>query len=145
MGLSKMAIIAASTRKPRTAMPQISNVATVLAPTLVAIIQGRKLFGAVSRLLGIRARWLVWHILYVGLMASKSLAVVGKVIWETRSVRRLRKKLVFEFFTLILGFGNPLCLMLFWPGWWVLGFIMVLATKSYMSVDDGQISHGTQE
>ncbi|KAI1819805.1 hypothetical protein F4861DRAFT_543570 [Xylaria intraflava] len=41
--------------------------------------------------------------------------------WNSKHMRRLKKKIEFEFFTLILGGGgNNLCLVIFWPGWGVL-------------------------
>ncbi|KAF3767239.1 hypothetical protein M406DRAFT_20117, partial [Cryphonectria parasitica EP155] len=43
-------------------------------------------------------------------------------VWESKAARRLRKKLEFEFFVLILGCGNGFCLMIFWPGWMLVGF-----------------------
>ncbi|KAI1123457.1 hypothetical protein F5Y10DRAFT_54261 [Nemania abortiva] len=45
-------------------------------------------------------------------------------LWDGQYGRRLRKKMEFEFFTLILGGGgNNLCLFLFWPGWAVLALV----------------------
>jgi len=41
--------------------------------------------------------------------------------WDSKPVRRLRKKVEFEFFVLLLGCGNTLFLMVFWPGWIPLG------------------------
>lgn len=40
--------------------------------------------------------------------------------WNSKNVQRLRKKLWYEFAVFILGSGNMVFLMLFWPGWWVL-------------------------
>ncbi|KAI1332424.1 hypothetical protein F5Y16DRAFT_177720 [Xylariaceae sp. FL0255] len=46
-----------------------------------------------------------------------------RMVWDSKSVRRLRRKIEFEFFTMILGAGgNNLCLVIFWPGWIVLAF-----------------------
>ncbi|KAI0022465.1 hypothetical protein F4780DRAFT_173490 [Xylariomycetidae sp. FL0641] len=48
-------------------------------------------------------------------------------LWESKRIRRLRKKLEFEFFTLILGSGgNSLCLMIFWPGWAIVALVVLL-------------------
>ncbi|GAO17344.1 hypothetical protein UVI_02038640 [Ustilaginoidea virens] len=38
---------------------------------------------------------------------------------EAKPARSLRKKLFYEFAVFILGSGNPLLLMLLWPGWLV--------------------------
>jgi hypothetical protein len=49
----------------------------------------------------------------------------------SKRIRKLRKKLVFEFMTLILGSGgNNMCLLLFWPGWWLIA-IVVMAILLY--------------
>ncbi|KAI4868028.1 hypothetical protein F4820DRAFT_445609 [Hypoxylon rubiginosum] len=134
MGLAKVAIIAAPTKEPRAAIHPSSGIAAILAPALVAVLQFQQLFGATSLFLGIQASWLAWQFL----LASRILACqlrsafrlsvgVGKTIWKTRTVRRLRKKIAFEFVTLLLGSsGNSLFLVLFWPGWWVLGFIIMV-------------------
>ncbi|KAI0529937.1 hypothetical protein GGR58DRAFT_518855 [Xylaria digitata] len=43
-------------------------------------------------------------------------------LWDSARMRQLRKKIEFEFFTLILGAGGSnLCLVIFWPGWGILG------------------------
>jgi hypothetical protein len=44
-------------------------------------------------------------------------------LWNSTQMRRLRKKLELEFFTFILGCGNVLCVLMFWPGWWVLALV----------------------
>lgn len=62
-----------------------------------------------------------FHILCGLTQLGKSMAWMA---WDSKSIRRLRKKLEFEFFTLILGGGgNNLCLVIFWPGWFVLAFV----------------------
>ncbi|KAH7241838.1 hypothetical protein BKA59DRAFT_214379 [Fusarium tricinctum] len=40
--------------------------------------------------------------------------------WNSKNIQRLRSKLFYEFAVFILGSGNMIFLMLFWPGWWVL-------------------------
>lgn len=57
-------------------------------------------------------------LLYCSIRLSRQ--AVWKV-WDGKHGRRLRKKIEFEVFTLILGGGNNLCLVLFWPGWCILG------------------------
>jgi hypothetical protein len=42
-------------------------------------------------------------------------------IWNSKPIKQLKKKLVMEFFTLVLGpSGNAIVLLIFWPGWLVL-------------------------
>ncbi|KAI0413311.1 hypothetical protein F5X98DRAFT_288047 [Xylaria grammica] len=53
-------------------------------------------------------------------------------LWDSTRIRRLRKKIEFEFFTLILGAGgNNLCLVIFWPGWGVLGLAALVLSAWY--------------
>ncbi|KAI0867306.1 hypothetical protein GGS24DRAFT_322422 [Hypoxylon argillaceum] len=53
-------------------------------------------------------------------------------LWDGPHGRRLRKKIEFEFFTLILGSGgNNLCLVIFWPGWGVLAFTAFMFSTWY--------------
>lgn len=42
-------------------------------------------------------------------------AVAG--VWDSKPVQMIRQKLFYEFALFILGMGNPLILLLFWPGW----------------------------
>ncbi|OAA46117.1 hypothetical protein NOR_02870 [Metarhizium rileyi] len=46
-------------------------------------------------------------------MSAKALAD----FWDAKSTRMLRRKLFYEFAVFILGSGNPIILLLFWPGW----------------------------
>lgn len=64
-------------------------------------------------------------------LAARSASVLGDVarsIWNSSQGRRLRKKLEFEFFVLILGCGNSLCLAVFWPGWFIIGLLYLTWT-----------------
>lgn len=57
----------------------------------------------------------------VALVLAQALAQAAWHAWTSRSVRTLRKKLVFEAAVLVLGpGGNNLLLALLWPGWAVL-------------------------
>lgn len=59
------------------------------------------------------------------LLAARDLALALRGLawaaWDSRPGRRLRKKLEFELFVLILGCGNGFCLVVFWPGWVLIG------------------------
>ncbi|KAL7629789.1 hypothetical protein AAE478_001312 [Parahypoxylon ruwenzoriense] len=139
MGLSKVDIIAAPTRDPRAAAQQSSSVTTLFAPTLVAALRCHQVLVTASLFLYIRTHWIMCRMIlasqifagqaYVALTFFRFQAtVLGKIIWNTKTIARLRKKIMFEFFTLILGSGgNTLFLVLFWPGWWVLGLIAFIA------------------
>ena len=54
---------------------------------------------------------------------TTALSRVVSTAWNSKQVRRLQKKVEFEFFVLILGCGNSFCLVLFWPGWIPIGLI----------------------
>lgn len=64
-------------------------------------------------------------------LATRSALVLSDVAWSawnSSQGRRLRKKLEFEFFVLILGCGNSLCLAVFWPGWFIIGLLYLTWT-----------------
>lgn len=75
-------------------------------------------FGLMLSLL-VRTIQVIGSLLYYSIHLSRQ-AVWA--LWDGKHGRRLRKKIEFEVFTLILGGGNNLCLVLFWPGWCILGF-----------------------
>lgn len=59
-------------------------------------------------------------------LATMSVAALSNIawrVWDSKQSRRLRKKLEFEFFVLILGTGNGIILMIFWPGWILVGLL----------------------
>ncbi|POS71025.1 hypothetical protein DHEL01_v210582 [Diaporthe helianthi] len=64
-------------------------------------------------------------------VATRSALGLGDVAWSawnSSQGSRLRKKLEFEFFVLILGCGNSLCLAVFWPGWVIIGLLYLVWT-----------------
>ncbi|KAI1413861.1 hypothetical protein F5Y13DRAFT_179229 [Hypoxylon sp. FL1857] len=135
MGLSKVTIIATPTKEPRAVIQPSFDVVAVFAPTLLIIIQCQQLLGAASLSCYSQAHWLTWQFFRLGWIIASQLYVassffrarimaLGRIIWETKTIQRLKKRIVFEFFTLMLGSGgNCMCLIVFWPGWWVLGLI----------------------
>lgn len=60
--------------------------------------------------------------------SALALTEIAWSAWNSSHVRRLRKKLEFEFFVLILGCGNSLCLAVFWPGWFIIGLLYLAWT-----------------
>ncbi|KAI1172650.1 hypothetical protein F4777DRAFT_494334 [Nemania sp. FL0916] len=57
---------------------------------------------------------------------------VMRLLWNNTHAKRLRKKIEFEFFTLILGAGgNNLFLVIFWPGWGVLALGAMMLSSWY--------------
>lgn len=58
--------------------------------------------------------------------AVASAAALTRLVWsawDSKTGRRLRRKLEFEFFVLILGCGNGFALIIFWPGWIFVGLV----------------------
>lgn len=55
------------------------------------------------------------------LASTAALTRLAWSAWDSKPGRRLRKKLEFELFVLILGCGNGFCLLVFWPGWILIG------------------------
>ncbi|KAI1748414.1 hypothetical protein F4782DRAFT_534388 [Xylaria castorea] len=85
-------------------------------------------------------------LLYLGRSASvQTLQAAGSIVyhcirlskqaawrlWDCTQGRQLRKKVEFEFFTLILGGGNNLCLVLFWPGWAIVAVVTLVLSAWY--------------
>lgn len=60
--------------------------------------------------------------------SATALGNVASSAWGSKPCRRLRKKLEFEFFVLILGCGNGFFLFFFWPGW----LLVALAGLAYL-------------
>ncbi|EHK24347.1 uncharacterized protein TRIVIDRAFT_30212 [Trichoderma virens Gv29-8] len=42
-------------------------------------------------------------------------------VWDSKSVQKVRARIFYEFAVFILGCGNALFLVVFWPGWLILG------------------------
>ncbi|KAI0889494.1 uncharacterized protein GGS22DRAFT_136 [Annulohypoxylon maeteangense] len=137
MGLSKIAIIAAQTKESRSTSQQSFSIATVFTPMLMTILRCQQLLGIATLSLHRQACWLVWQIFQIcSIIANKAHGVLRgaqyhavvmiRTVWEARFLQSLRKKIAFELFTLFLGAGgNSLCLLLFWPGWWVVALLGV--------------------
>ncbi|KAI1653506.1 hypothetical protein F4813DRAFT_250607 [Daldinia decipiens] len=138
MELSKVAIIAAPTKEPQAVTNPSSSIIAISLPTLVVILRCQRVLAAGSLSLHTKIIWFVWQFsqvvrifasqVYSVLKLSRyHAAILGRTIWKTKSIQHLRKKIVFELFTLMLGScGNSLCLVLFWPGWWFLGITWLI-------------------
>lgn len=135
-----MSILAASTSKPGVALHQGPNVISSLGPLVNFALQCQKILSSATFLLTIRTflaiRLIGEALLFASYIAAIRTALISKAaafksavaarqivwsLWNSKQSRRMRKKIEFEFFVLFLGPANVLCLMLFWPGWLVLG------------------------
>lgn len=60
---------------------------------------------------------------YAYIAGSTAFAMSGSLahgVWETSVVRHLRQRLFDELAAFILGAGQTLIVVVFWPGWWLL-------------------------
>ncbi|KAF4981265.1 hypothetical protein FZEAL_2891 [Fusarium zealandicum] len=116
-----------------------SDIIRLLSPALEIAFRFQSLLSSVSVFLCLRAWFLASVTFTVVAYTSKIVAfkayvatkfsafhsfnmsnraVVGA--WNSKGIQRLRKKIWYEFAVFVLGSGNTVFLMLFWPGWWVL-------------------------
>ncbi|PFH55620.1 hypothetical protein XA68_17944 [Ophiocordyceps unilateralis] len=67
---------------------------------------------------------------FVATRSHMSSVGVVATVWQSRAVELVRARLFYEFALFILGGGNALFLLLFWPGWVLVGFVL-WALSSY--------------
>jgi len=58
-----------------------------------------------------------WASLILGKSAIWTTKKGWQAGWENAVAKKLRKKLMYEFLVFVLATGNPLLLVVFWPGW----------------------------
>lgn len=103
-----------------------------LTPALTQLFRIQQLLRQITVFVSLRAYILASTTLHV----SKILAACGYTgakfsvgmsasiaigTWESKTVKAMRKRMFHELATFILGCGNPVFCLVFWPGWWVLG------------------------
>jgi hypothetical protein len=129
-----------SSQVPLTYHPATAITHVDLGPTLALVLRAQHLIRSISRFLCwqayllaaatsnralLAARTLAWQILLVARVGGYRGAVMSRVAWtrtwDSKTVRALRKKMMYDFAFFILGSGNGLVLLLFWPGWLVVG------------------------
>ncbi|KAI0508713.1 hypothetical protein F5B22DRAFT_389013 [Xylaria bambusicola] len=131
------AIVAVPTKIPIDISPYGSRIFTTLMSALGLASYFQQIFGRVLWSLSLQVALLASGVLGFSLFVSmQTCQATGLVVyhaiklfeqairrlWDSAQIRRLRKKIEFEFFTLILGAGgNNLCLIVFWPGWAIIG------------------------
>jgi hypothetical protein len=133
-----MALLAAPTTEPGVTLRFISTVGPVIEfaqrfQRPVAAIACAALgptYWAATALVSLASIVLLWALTVTRFVAMKTASASQHLpwaLWNSKPIRRLRRKLEFEFFVLVLGFGNAACLYLFYPGFWLcLAVIYVL-------------------
>ena len=103
-----------------------------ITPALTQLFHAQQLLRQITLCLSLRAYYLATASLHVTQMlaatgygatklgaATSASVLVGT--WESKAVQSMRKKMFHELATFVLGCGNPVFCLVFWPGWWVLG------------------------
>ena len=132
-----MAILAASTMEPNVALHQRSRHTSIAGQVPRFAFQSQQAIRSSAQHLLLRTYFAASFTLYYILMVTQiftfgsystsrflavrttsALKAACGAVWNSRRIRRLRKRIEFEFFVLILSpSGNNLLLLLFWPGW----------------------------
>jgi hypothetical protein len=130
-------LLAAPTTEPSVSMRRASDGTVLLRSTAAGIVRRqRRIVGPPSAALLKHVRGVttlatsatLWAIrlifaqsLFASALAIQLARTVLRSAWSSKPVKKLRKKVAFEFIALVLGpGGNMLFLMIFWPGWWFL-------------------------
>ncbi|OHW95263.1 hypothetical protein CSPAE12_06095 [Colletotrichum incanum] len=141
--MNKVAILTSSTHEPGVTIRQRSDLIALFGPTFNLAVRFQRLVAVASSLLFVyghllatttltstvvATRLLVAHSFYFFNAAALALRKSLRLAWNSKEIRRLRKKFFMEFATTILGpGGNMLIVLVFWPGWiFILGVLLVV-------------------
>ncbi|OLN81065.1 hypothetical protein CCHL11_09402 [Colletotrichum chlorophyti] len=141
--MNKVALLTSSTHEPGVAIRQRSDLIALLGPTFDLALRFQRLIAVASTLLVayghllatstltstvVGTRLFVAHSLYASRKTISAVRRSMRLAWNSKKVRRMRKKLFMEFATTILGpGGNMLIVLVFWPGWMlILGALLVV-------------------
>ncbi|KAI1186679.1 hypothetical protein F5B17DRAFT_431365 [Nemania serpens] len=134
-------VINGLTRNPSTVSWRRSRMLVTLVPALRLAGHYERLFASALWALLLQASLSTLGLLRLSQCASiRTLQVTRSVayhsirlskraawaMWDSTQARRLRKKIEFEFFTLLLGVGNNFFLIILWPGWGILGLVALM-------------------
>ncbi|KND89578.1 hypothetical protein TOPH_05595 [Tolypocladium ophioglossoides CBS 100239] len=138
--MDKISLLTASKVEPGVSLNPHSAIVSRLGPALAFAAGFQRVLGPFSVVLCLHAYFVAnlalayalyagrllaaWAFIATKLGAFHGLSVSGKAVadlWESRTVRLVRNKLFFEFAVFILGGGNSIILLLFWPGWLLVG------------------------
>lgn len=129
--MDKVALLTASRIDPDRSISSPPNGASYLAPALAYLLHLQRLLRSVSVFLCLQAYLLASTTLYASAIVGRhtywatrvGTTMSGQLVygtWDSGVVKALRRRVFDEFADFILGSGNTVILMLFWPGWWVL-------------------------
>ncbi|TPX07995.1 uncharacterized protein E0L32_010326 [Thyridium curvatum] len=100
-------------------------VAEIAQSLASAIFRTYLYLSPICAILAVQSAWIL------RLFAMATLNLVSQsvnTLWNSNAVKQLRRKVVFEFIATILGpGGNMFLLLLFWPGWILLGVSILIA------------------
>lgn len=140
--MDKVTILTASRVEPGISITPRSRagIITALGPALQYAGHLQSILSSASTFLCLHAYFLASVIFATALYASEvvafqayiatkfgalhGLAMSHKIVleaWKSKRAQAVRDKLFHEFAVFILGSGNPVILMVFWPGWFVIG------------------------
>lgn len=138
--MDKVSLLTASRVEPAVSLSPHSALISRLAPAITFAARFHYLLSWLSsflyiqtyfitRLAAVNAFYASRFLLVQAFIATKfgawvSLNMSAKAIadvWEARSTQMLRRKFFYEFAVFVLGSGNAMILLLFWPGWIVVG------------------------
>ncbi|KAL7923119.1 hypothetical protein ACQKWADRAFT_312640 [Trichoderma austrokoningii] len=134
--MDKVTLLTASRLEPTVALRPHSTLIVGLGNAFALSLQLHHRFLSIPLFIGLQSYALLAatshackHLLFYAFVASAfilkhAFAMSTKAvsdIWDSSSVQRVRARIFYEFAVFILGCGNAMFLIIFWPGWLLLG------------------------
>jgi len=125
-------LTASSVDRPLFVNDPTNAILSHITPALTQLFHVQQLLRKITVCLSLRAYYLATATLHVSQMLGKTGYGATKLgaatsaslligTWESKAVQSMRKRMFHELATFVLGCGNPVFCLVFWPGWWVLG------------------------
>ncbi|KAH6612950.1 hypothetical protein B0J18DRAFT_71336 [Chaetomium sp. MPI-SDFR-AT-0129] len=137
-----MALLAASRTTPTVSLTPPPDIISALHPLVTSAVYFQHFLSSLAFHLFVRTYfaasvvatltlWMSKTIAWRTLLVSKFLAIRSLLlarrttwsVWDCKRARRFRKRLEFELYILLVGGGNTVLLVVFWPGWIMLGVL----------------------
>ncbi|OPB42548.1 hypothetical protein A0O28_0036660 [Trichoderma guizhouense] len=134
--MDKVTLLTASRLEPTVAIRPHSTVVARLGRTLAIPLQLHHRFKHISSFICLQSYFIssilfisTRHAFFYAFIASAFLlkhvfAMTTKAIvdaWDSKSIQKIRARIFYEFAVFILGCGNAIFLIVFWPGWLLIG------------------------